>query len=281
MQNRKNVQHAASYILEKYTQMPRTSIGLVLGTGLASLAGTFDQQFLLEYKDIPGFPHSTVTSHTGALSHGFVQSVPVWVLQGRFHLYEGYSPEEVCMGVRTLAELGVTTLIMTNAAGALDPLFPTGGLMCISDQINFTGATPLAGPNEDEWGPRFPDMSQVYARELQELAQQAALDLGIALEKGVYIGVRGPAMETPAETRIYRMLGADAIGMSTVLEAVAAHHMGLELLGISCLTNKNLPDCMQPTSLESVIAMASQACGALSRLVLEVVTRLAARQSAD
>lgn len=178
------------------------------------------------------------------------------------------------MGVRTLAELGVKTLIVTNAAGALNPQFDAGGLMLITDHINFTGHSPLTGANDAAWGPRFPDMCEVYSQRLRDIALSAALDLGVRLERGVYICVPGPQMETPAETRAYKALGADAIGMSTVLEAIAARHIGMELLAISCLTNKNLPDCMQPASLEDVIATAGEASGRLSRLVSEIVARL-------
>jgi len=273
MQSKKKVQLAADCIHDNCSFVSGARIGLVLGTGLGGLCETFEQDFSIAYQDIPGFPTSTVQTHAGALSHGYLDGTPVWVLQGRFHLYEGYSAHDVCMGVRTLACLGVQTLLMTNAAGALNPHFSAGSLMCLSDQINFTGATPLEGPNEDTWGPRFPDMSRVYSERLQDLAMQASLDLGIRLEKGVYVGVRGPCLETPAETRAYKMLGGDAIGMSTVLEAMAARHMGLELLGVSCLTNKNLPDCMEETTLEEVIAMAGKASGNLALLLAEVVRR--------
>lgn len=274
MQNKENVQLAEEFILKRAGDFAPARLGIVLGTGLGGFCDAFDEDFALPYAEIPDFPRSTVQSHAGTLSLGRVAGVPVWILRGRFHLYEGYTPAEVCMGVRTLAALGVTTLLLTNAAGALNPQFQAGGLMCISDQINLTGESPLTGPNVDAWGPRFPDMSKVYSPELRDLALRTALELGIALERGVYVGVRGPNMETPAETRAYRILGADAIGMSTVLEAIAAHHMGLALLGVSCLTNKNLPDCMEETSLENVIAMAAQAGGRLSRLLEAVVARI-------
>jgi purine-nucleoside phosphorylase len=180
----------------------------------------------------------------------------------------------VALGVRTLAELGIKTLIVTNASGALNPRFDTGTLMAITDQINFTGRSPLTGPNHDAWGPRFPDMSRVFAPRLIETALEAATELKIRLERGIYIGVNGPNLETPAETRAYRALGADAIGMSTIMETIAAAHLGLDVLGIACLTNKNLPDCMEPTTIDDVINAADAAAGDLSRLISAVVTRI-------
>lgn len=276
MQNAAKVQSAAEYIRQNCPQSPTPGIGLVLGTGLGPLADGLQELCRLPYESIPGFPHSTVESHAGALTLGSLAGIPVWTLQGRFHLYEGYSPAEVCMGVRTLALLGVRTLIMTNAAGALNPQFAAGGLMLVTDHMNFTGQNPLTGPNVEAWGPRFPDMSAVYSPRLRGLALEAALEAGIRLERGVYIGVTGPCLETPAETRAYRLLGADAIGMSTVLEAIAARHLGLDLLTISCLTNQNLPDCMAETTLEAVIAKAGEACGTLARLLATLLPRLAA-----
>ena len=251
---------------------PRT--GIVLGTGLGAWAASLSAEAVVNYADIPGFPRSTVQSHAGSLTAARVGGAPVLLLSGRFHLYEGYSPAEVCMGVRTMAALGVERLVITNAAGALNPHFEAGSLMCISDHINFTGASPLMGPNHDAWGDRFPDMSRAYAKELQQLAQDAALVAGVRLERGVYIGVNGPNLETPAETRAFKRLGADAVGMSTVLEVIAARHLGLEVLGISCLTNKNLPDCMEECSIEQVIAQAEQASGALATLLNAVVPKL-------
>ena len=204
---------------------------------------------------------------------GDVAGVTVLAQQGRCHLYEGYQPAQVCMGVRVMAGLGVRTVVITNAAGALNPQFDAGSLMAMTDQINFTGATPLAGPNVDEWGPRFPDMSRIFDPELLALAMESASLLGIRLERGVYIGVRGPQLESPAETRMFRQWGADAIGMSTVLEVLAARHLGLRVLGISCLSNKNLPDCMAPTSLEEIVEVAARAGRQLERLLLDMVTK--------
>ncbi|WP_028586721.1 purine-nucleoside phosphorylase [Desulfocurvus vexinensis] len=271
MQNIEKVQKAADFIRAGLPAPHAARIAVVLGTGLGAWADGLAEVASFDYAAIPGFPCSTVQSHAGKLTAALVGEVPVWVQRGRFHLYEGWSPAEVCMGVRTLAALGVSRLIITNAAGALNPQFDAGGLMLITDHINFTGANPLIGPNQDAWGERFPDMSRIYDAGLRDLALERARELGIRLERGVYIGVSGPNLESPAETRAFRLLGADAVGMSTVLEVIAARHMGLAVLGISCLTNKNLPDCMGETSLADVIAQAEAAAGRLSRLLGAVI----------
>lgn len=266
MQNIVKVLECARLVRNRLGAVEPGSVGIVLGTGLGGFADTLTEA-RIPYAEIPGFPVSTVQSHAGALIQGRVGGRQVLALCGRFHLYEGYDPKDICLGVRTLAALGVGTVILTNAAGALDPRFCVGDLMCIADHLNWTGRTPLSGPNRDEWGCRFPDMRQVWSPRLISLAMETALTLGIRLEKGVYLQTPGPQMETPAETRAYRMLGADAVGMSTVIEAIALHHMGVELLGISCLTNKNLPDCMEEASLETVIARATEGGERLSRLL--------------
>ncbi|BBD08105.1 purine-nucleoside phosphorylase [Desulfovibrio ferrophilus] len=274
MQNPQQVKSAAEFIRARLGKPHDAKTAIILGTGLGDWAKGLTEVQSFDYADIPGFVPSTVQSHAGKLTAALVGGCPVWLQQGRFHLYEGRTPDEVCMGVRTLAELGADNLIITNAAGALNPQFNAGGLMGISDHINFTGLSPLTGPNHDAWGDRFPDMSRAYDEALLELAHAKALELGIRLERGIYIGVTGPNLETPAETRAFRMLGADAVGMSTVLEVIAAHHMGLRVLGISCLTNKNLPDCMAETSLEEVIATAGAAANKLSKLLNSVITAL-------
>ena len=250
------------------------AVGLVLGTGLGNWVQGLDTLYALPYTEIPGFPQSTVQSHAGRLLLARVGSTPVLILQGRFHMYEGYTAQEVCTGVRLLALLGVQTLILTNAAGAINPLFSTGSLMLITDHLNMTGHNPLTGPNRDDWGPRFPDMSRVYPQDLQEITLEAAQEAGLRLERGVYVGVQGPSLETPAETRAYRSLGGDAVGMSTVLEAITAKHMGLGLLGLSCLTNSNLPDCMQETSLKEIIAQAEHSGKAMEALLTRVIPLL-------
>ncbi|MFW5837488.1 MAG: purine-nucleoside phosphorylase [Desulfovibrionaceae bacterium] len=271
MQEHARIRQAATFIQEKFEEVQAGCTGIVAGTGLGQDPPWDQAPRALDYADIPGFPVSTVRSHAGRLLAGTMAGLPVLMLQGRFHLYEGHSPATACAGVRTLGQLGVKTLVLTNAAGAVNPRFDAGDLMLLDDHINFTGAGPLEGANVDQWGPRFPDMAQVYAPRLAELALRAAAELRIRIERGVYLQVRGPQLETPAETRAFRLLGADAVGMSTALEAMAAAHMSMEVLAVSCLTNKNLPDCMAPVSLEEVIACASKAAGGLWRLVRRVL----------
>ncbi|WP_022659772.1 purine-nucleoside phosphorylase [Desulfovibrio desulfuricans] len=258
-------------------------VGIVLGTGLSALAEKLQGRVVVPYTDLPGFPASSVEGHAGAFVWGRFDgacgeddSIGRYALiqQGRCHLYEGRTPAEVCMGVRVMALMGVKTLVVTNAAGGLNPQFDAGGIMCMSDIINNTGHSPLTGINFEEWGPRFPDMCAPLDAELRAMAMETAAKMGLRLERGVYIGVHGPEMETPAETRMYRQWGADAVGMSTVLEIIAARHMGMRVLGLSCLTNKNLPDCMTPAPLEEILAVAAVAGKNLGRLIRAMVTKL-------
>ena len=258
-------------------------VGIVLGTGLSALADKLQDRVVIPYTDLPGFPASSVEGHAGAFVWGRFagacgedDSIGRYALiqQGRCHLYEGRTPAEVCMGVRVMALMGVKTLVITNAAGGLNPQFDAGGIMCMSDIINHTGHSPLSGINVEEWGPRFPDMCAPLDADLRAMAMETAVKMGLRLERGVYIGVHGPEMETPAETRMYRQWGADAVGMSTVLEIIAARHMGMRVLGLSCLTNKNLPDCMTPAPLEEILAVAAVAGKNLGRLIRAMVTKL-------
>ncbi len=274
MQKPKKVQIAVQAIRERLSGIPEPKVGIILGTGLGGLADAMQVHAAVPYADIPEFPRSTVQSHAGRFLFGTLGGVPVVMQQGRNHLYEGYGPDDVCMGVRCMAQLGVQTLIVTNAAGCLNPQWDAGDLMVITDHINFTGRTPLSGENNEEWGPRFPDMSRAYDPQLVRTALEQADALGIRLERGVYVGVCGPQMETPAETRMFKRLGADAVGMSTVMEVIAARHMGIRVLGFSCLTNKNLPDCMEDAPIETVIAMANRSGANLARLIESVTTRL-------
>ncbi|MFW5734017.1 MAG: purine-nucleoside phosphorylase [Oceanidesulfovibrio sp.] len=274
MQNPEKVQEAMQVIRDLQTMRKTPRVGLVFGTGLSGAASILEVEQSVLFEDIPGFPISTVHSHQGRLVFGTLAGAPVAALLGRFHLYEGYTAGEVAFGVRVLAELGVHTLVLTNAAGALHPGFRVGTLMAATDHINMTGESPLTGPNHDAWGPRFPDMSRAHDPALCRRAQDAALRLGIRLEQGVYAGVRGPQLETPAETRMLRTLGADAVGMSTIMEVLAARHMGLRVLTVSCLTNRNLPDCMEETSLEAVVAAAESATADLGRLLVELAPDL-------
>ncbi|MDD3683827.1 MAG: purine-nucleoside phosphorylase [Desulfovibrio desulfuricans] len=258
-------------------------LGIVLGTGLSALAEKLQDRVVVPYSELPGFPASSVEGHAGAFVWGRFagacgedDSIGRYALiqQGRCHLYEGRTPAEVCMGVRVMAMMGAKTLVITNAAGGLNPQFDAGGIMCMSDIINYTGHSPLTGINVEEWGPRFPDMCAPLDADLRAVALETAAKIGLRLERGVYIGVHGPEMETPAETRMYRQWGADAVGMSTVLEIIAARHMGMRVLGLSCLTNKNLPDCMTPAPLEEILAVAAVAGKNLGRLIRAMVTKL-------
>lgn len=283
MQNPQEVQHAVaalrSALAREHADLSHPPVGLVLGTGLSRVAGSLiegEGSVRVPFAGLPGMPRPGVDSHEGAFVWGRLAGVPVLAQLGRCHLYEGRTPAEVCMGVRVMAGLGVRALIITNAAGALAPLFDAGSLMCMSDMINHTGVSPLTGPNCDVFGERFPDMSAPFDAGFRRLAREAALRLGLRLEQGVYIGVHGPEMETAAETRMYRQWGADAVGMSTVLEVIAARHRGMRVLGISCLTNKNLPDCMAPAPLAEVIAVAARAGESLGRLLEAVLPELAA-----
>lgn len=274
MQNPEKVQEAMQVIRDAQSTSKTPRVGLVFGTGLSGAASALDAEDSVLYEDITGFPKSTVHSHHGRLVLGTLAGVPVAALLGRFHLYEGYTAGEVAFGIRVLAELGVHTIVITNAAGALAPNFEVGSLMAASDHINLTGESPLSGPNHDPWGPRFPDMSRAHDPTLVRTAMDAALRLGVRMERGVYAGVRGPQLETPAETRMLRTLGADAVGMSTIMEVLAARHMGLRVLTVSALTNKNLPDCMQETSLEQVVAAAGATAADLGRLLVELAPEL-------
>jgi purine-nucleoside phosphorylase len=251
-----------------------TSIGIILGTGLGGLADRLQDRSSLSYQDLPFFPHSTVESHPGRLIWGILAGKNVLAMQGRFHLYEGYTPEEIGFPIRVLAALGIKILIIANAAGGLDPTFLPGDVMLIIDQINFTGENPLIGPHLETWGPRFPDMSQVYHPGLKKLAEEAAQDKKIPLRRGVYVGLKGPCLETPAETRFLISMGAQAVGMSTIMEAIVAVQSGMRLLGFSVITNVNRPDSMEPASLASIIQTAQTAEPKLERLIEGVLSRI-------
>jgi purine-nucleoside phosphorylase len=252
----------------------RPNVGLVLGTGLGGLAERIQTTAAIDYREIPHFPVSTVASHKGQLIFGSVSGKTVIAMQGRFHYYEGYEPLEIAFPILVMASMGVKTLVISNAAGGLNPLFRAGDLMLIRDHINLTGQNPLRGENVEESGPRFPDMTEPYSRDLIETAEGAALDLGLKVQHGVYVGVSGPSMETAAETRFLRLIGADAVGMSTIPEVIAAVYLGIRVLGISVITNVNLPDNYQPAPVEQVIATAERAGPRLERLVVEVLQRM-------
>jgi purine-nucleoside phosphorylase len=225
---------AAAVVRSKSALEPR--VGVVLGSGLGGFADALDERTAIPFGEIPHFPASTVAGHGGALVLGRAGAVPVAVMKGRVHHYEGYSLQDVVFPVRVLARLGVRTLVVTNAAGGINTLFAPGELMVIEDHVNLIG-NPLVGPNEDALGPRFPDMSEAYDRALRDVAEAACAAVGIRCQRGVYVGMSGPSYETPAEIRMARVLGGDAVGMSTVPEVIAARHMGLRVAGLSCITN--------------------------------------------
>ena len=274
MQNAEKVQKQIRHLAAKAPQNFQPLCGIVLGTGLGNVVKALENPVVVPYQDLPDYPLSTVDSHKGQFCLGTLGGVSVILQQGRCHIYEGRTAEEVVNGVRIMAGLGIRTLVITNAAGSVNPLFPAGHLMVIDDHINMTGHSPLTGRNEESFGPRFPDMSRVYHPGLIRIVEQAALACGIALHKGVYLGIPGPQLETRAETRAYRMLGADAVGMSTVLEVIAAHHMGVPVCGISCLSNQNLPDALGKITLADIIAAAEQCSENLARLITAALPQL-------
>jgi len=274
MEEFKALRQAASVVEGRMPAGFRPRVGLTLGTGLSDLANKIQVKCSLPYGEIPGLPVSTVKSHRGELILGRLGGQDIAALAGRFHLYEGYTSREVVRGVRLLAQLGVESMIFTCAAGGLDPAMQAGRVMLIRDHINLSGHNPLIGPNVDEWGERFPDMSQPYDPGLLALARQAAKHKGLMVHEGVYVGLTGPSMETPAETRMLRLLGADAVGMSTVLEVIAARHRGLKVLALAAISNVNIPDDMQPAPIELVIENAQKAGGDMEAIISGVLTGL-------
>lgn len=252
----------------------RPEIGLILGTGLGALAERIDVETEIPYEELSHFPLSTVESHTGRLLFGRLGGRPVIAMHGRFHRYEGYTLRQVTFPVRVMRALGAETLIVSNACGGMNPLWAPGDLVLIADHINLLGDSPLVGPNLDELGPRFPDMSAPYDAALQELAQRVALEGGIPLRRGVYVAVAGPNLETRAEYRMLRLLGADVVGMSTVPETIVAVHGGMRVLGISIITDACLPDALEPADVATIIATARDAEPRLTALVEGVIRRM-------
>lgn len=268
----KEIEESYRSIAKRVKMKPRAAI--ILGTGLGGLVNKVSIAESLSYDEIPHFPESTVEGHAGRLLFGRLSGKNVLIMQGRAHYYEGHSLSRITLPVRVMKRLGIKILIVSNAAGGLNPLFQPGDVMAISDHINFTGQNPLIGPNLGSLGPRFPDMTAVYDKKLLALAEEAALGEKIKLHKGVYVGVIGPSMETPAETRFLRMMGADAVGMSTIPEAIVAVHCGLRLLGLSAISNVNRPDCMEPAPIEVVLKNAALAGEKLMRIVIGVLKKL-------
>jgi purine-nucleoside phosphorylase len=249
-------------------------VAIVLGTGLGALASEIEVDAAIPYGEIPGFPLSTVESHTGRLLLGRLAGRTVVAMQGRFHRYEGYDLRQVTFAVRVLHALGAGTLVVSNACGGMHPLWAPGDLVLLSDHINLLGDNPLVGVNDDRLGPRFPDMSAPYDPALRALARAAALELGIVLHEGVYVAVPGPNLETRAEYRMLRAMGADVVGMSTVPEVIVAVHEGMRVIGISIITDQCLPDALEPADIGRIIETATRAEPQLTRLVTTVVERL-------
>ena len=249
-------------------------VALVLGSGLGGFADEFENAVRIPYQEIPGFAASTAQGHAGRLVIGDVEGIPVVGMQGRFHYYEGYTLEEVTFPIRVFKLLGIQNLILTNAAGGIDVRLSQGALMVISDHLNLMGVNPLRGLNDERFGPRFPDMSEVYSRALQELVVDEAKELGVTVRRGIYAALSGPSYETPAEIHMLRSYEADAVGMSTVPEAIVARHMGMNVLGISCITNMAAGISEQPINHEEVIETGEQVRATLTQLLRRVISRI-------
>lgn len=252
----------------------QAGVALVLGSGLGGFADEFEDAARISYQEIPGFVTSTAQGHAGALVIGNVEGVPVVAMQGRVHYYEGYSLEEVTFPIRTFKLLGIKNLILTNAAGGIDVQLTQGALMVISDHLNLMGVNPLRGVNDERFGPRFPDMSEVYSRALQELVVDEAKELGVTIRRGVYAALAGPSYETPAEIHMLRSFEADAVGMSTVPEAIVARQMGLNVLGISCITNMAAGISEQPINHEEVVETGERVRATFTQLLRRVIAKI-------
>jgi purine-nucleoside phosphorylase len=267
-----NVKRAADYIRNLFSEKP--NIGLILGSGLGVLADEIKNPVAIPYRDIPNFPVSTVEGHAGELVLGELSGQPVVAMKGRFHYYEGYTFDQVTFPVRVMKELGVDTLIVTNAAGGVNESFTPGDLMIIEDHINNMGSNPLIGANEPEWGPRFPDLSEAYTRSLQDLAVKTAKEIGLTVQRGIYFGNTGPSYETPAEIRMIRLLGGDAVGMSTVPEVIIANHAKMDVLGISCISNMAAGILDQPLDHSEVMETTEKVKVQFLQFVKEIVKLL-------
>jgi len=267
------VEEAAAAVRARCDALPETAI--VLGSGLGGFADTLTDAIPMAYTDVPHWPASAIVGHAGTLVIGSVAGRRVAALSGRVHLYEGHDPATVVFGIRVMGRVGVRRVILTNAAGGINTRFAQGALMIIDDHINMQfGRSPLVGPNDERFGPRFPDMTEIYSNRLRALAHDAAKDKGIDVTHGVYVAVEGPSYETPAEIRFFRTIGADAIGMSTVAEAIAARHMGLEVLGISCISNMAAGVLPRPIDHEDVLRTTARVRGAFGALLEGIVERI-------
>lgn len=272
MMNFETINTAATFLKGKYANTPK--IGLILGSGLGVLADEIENPVKIPYNEILDFPISTVEGHAGQLVFGLLSGVEVVAMQGRFHFYEGYSMDKVTFPVRVMKELGVEVLIVTNAAGGVNESFSAGDLMIITDHINNMGTNPLIGPNDSKLGVRFPDMSEAYTKELRQLAKGIAERLNIKVQEGVYLGNPGPVYETPAEIRMARVLGGDAVGMSTVPEVIVARHSGMKILGISCISNMAAGILDQPLTHDEVIETTERVKADFLRYIKEIVKNI-------
>jgi purine-nucleoside phosphorylase len=271
-QFRETRREALEYIQSKTDMRPNYM--LILGTGLGQLADEMTIETEISYADIPHFPVSTVESHAGKLLFGTLGDKEIVAMQGRFHYYEGYTMNQIVFPVRVLKENGADTLIVSNACGGMNPNYKRGDIMLISDHINLLGDNPLIGPNDNELGPRFPDMSDPYTERLREIAQNVALNEAIPMHQGVYVALSGPMLETRAEYRYLRLLGADVVGMSTVPEVTAAVHMGMDVLGISVITDECFPDSLQPVNIEEILDAAAMAEPKMTKVIIGVLEKL-------
>lgn len=269
---RRDIQEAVGFLRQRTRVKPK--LGIILGTGLGGLVKNIKIKDVIPYQEIPHFPVSTVESHAGRLIFGTLSGKPVMVMQGRFHYYEGYSMQQVTFPVRVMKALGIGTMVVSNACGGVNPSHRAGDIMVISDHINLMGDHPLRGKNDNSLGPRFPDMYNTYTADLIALAEGAALDLKIKLQKGVYLALSGPTLETGAEYRMVRLLGADVVGMSTVPEVIVAKHQGMRVLGFSIITDMGFAEAMEAVSLQDVLKVAAVAEPRFVRLVTEVVRRM-------
>jgi len=272
-----SMREAARFIESKTSIRPK--IGVVLGSGLGAFAESLGHTLRLPYGSIPGLPVATATGHSGELVIGTLGAdgkgtVDLAVMSGRFHLYEGYTAKQVTSGMRLFRELGVERIVLTNAAGGINPAFAEGALVLISDHINLQGANPLVGRNDEELGPRFPDMTEAYSPRMRQLARDTADEFGITLHEGVYGALVGPSYETPAEIRFLKTIGADLVGMSTVLETIAAQHMGLEVLGISCVTNLAAGLSGEKLNHQEVLEIAERVSGTFLKLLRALLPKL-------
>ncbi|MBP5621550.1 MAG: purine-nucleoside phosphorylase [Thermoguttaceae bacterium] len=266
------IQEAVAVVRERWTK--KADVGIVLGTGLGALAESIVADVVIPYEELPHFARSTVETHAGKLILGTLEGKNVVAMQGRFHYYEGYSPKQITFPIRVMKALGAETLVVSNACGGMNPQFKPGDVMLIEDHINMLGINPLIGVNDDRLGPRFPDMCEPYSKELIEKARQVALENGIMTQKGVYVAVPGPNLETRAEYRFFRAIGADVVGMSTVPEAIVAVHAGMKVLGFSIITDMGLADALEPANIQRILQNAAEAEPKMNKIICGVLKTL-------